>query len=143
MINNASAAPASRDFNAIFGNKKPAAVGSSDRAKAQFWVNIGYVSDTVDSEGKHRFVSLPLGIPLDTQERLATNSRNTEFAEFQASRNDLLDQLMAAAEPLAPGEDRIIAFGDSGLSLQIRRVNDELADVAPESNRFGKKLALV
>ena len=127
----------SLNFEHTFG--KPQATNSSkdDRPKAQFWLNIGYpVTVKTESGEEQRFVSLPTGIPLDTQEALATNSRNAEFAAFQAARNNLHDQFMAVAAKLQPGEEKIIGLGDSGLALQIRRVNTESAPVSTEQNPF-------
>ena len=127
----------SLNFEHTFG--KPQATNSSkdDRPKAQFWLNIGYpVTVKTESGEEQRFVSLPTGIPLDTQEALPTNSRNAEFAAFQAARNNLHDQFMAVAAKLQPGEDKIIGLGDSGLALQIRRVNEESAPVSTEQNPF-------
>lgn len=135
------------DFQKTFGAGS-SNVGSgqkqdADRPKAQFWLNVGYVSDREEEDGSRRFISLPTGIPLDTQEKLPVNSRNEDFAAFQAARNDLLDQFSAVAQKLAPGEERIIGLGDSGLAVQIRRVNEEREAIAPEHNTFVKKLALV
>ena len=127
----------SLNFEHTFG--KPQATNSSkdDRPKAQFWLNIGYpVTVKTESGEEQRFVSLPTGIPLDTQEALPTNSRNAEFAAFQAARNNLHDQFMAVAAKLQPGEDKIIGLGDSGLAIQIRRVNEESAPVSTEHNPF-------
>ena len=127
----------SLNFEHTFG--KPQATNSSkdDRPKAQFWLNIGYpVTVKTEAGEEQRFVSLPTGIPLDTQEALATNSRNAEFAAFQAARNNLHDQFMAVAAKLQPGEEKIIGLGDSGLALQIRRVNVESAPVSTEQNPF-------
>ena len=127
----------SLNFEHTFG--KPQANNSSkdDRPKAQFWLNIGYpVTVKTESGEEQRFVSLPTGIPLDTQEALATNSRNAEFAAFQAARNNLHDQFMAVAAKLQPGEEKIIGLGDSNLALQIRRVNEESAPVSTEHNPF-------
>ena len=127
----------SLNFEHTFG--KPQATNSSkdDRPKAQFWLNIGYpVTVKTESGEEQRFVSLPTGIPLDTQEALPTNSRNAEFAAFQAARNNLHDQFMAVAAKLQPGEEKIIGLGDSGLALQIRRVNEASAPVSTEHNPF-------
>ena len=127
----------SLNFEHTFG--KPQATNSSkdDRPKAQFWLNIGYPVTVKNGEGEEqRFVSLPTGIPLDTMEALATNSRNAEFAAFQAARNNLHDQFMAVASQLQPGEEKIIGLGDSGLALQIRRVNEEAAPIAAGNNPF-------
>ena len=119
----------------IFGkkNSKP----TEQREKASFWLNIGYSSGVTDENGEDRFVSLPLGIPLDTQEHLPTNSKNAEFAQFQSARNDLLDQLMEAAKSLAPGEARVVK-----LEVQLRRVNEEAAAIPPGQNIFARKLSI-
>lgn len=141
MSTNANASSASGiDFHRTFGAAKPTtSVGgkanSGDRPKAKFWLNIGYDSGVADeSTGGTKFVSLPAGIPLDGQERLATNSRNQEFAAFQSARNILMDRILARAEQLLPGEEVML-----NLSVQLRRVNDEVADIAPGNNPFTKE----
>ena len=144
MSTTANASSASGiDFHRTFGVAKPATpVGgkgnSGDRPKAKFWLNIGYDSGVADeSTGGTKFVSLPVGIPLDNNEKLPTNSRNAEFAAFQAARNDLMEQVMAVAGNLAPGEEKLL-----NLQIQLRRVNDEAAEIPVENNPFAKKLAL-
>jgi len=111
-----------------------------DRPKSQYWLNIGYNVDYPLDDGstEPRFVSLPTGIPLDGQEHLPTNSKNEAFAAFQSARNSLLDQLMAIAQTLQPGEDKIIK-----LEVQLRRVNGELETIKNEDNPFVKVLTLV
>lgn len=110
-----------------------------DKPKAQFWINVGYSVPVKTAEGAEetRFVSLATGIPVDTQERLATNSRNAEYAAFQHARNNLHDQIMEAAKKLAPGEERLL-----NLEIQLRRVNEETEPASGEDNLFVKKLAL-
>ena len=104
-----------------------AALPQEERAKAQFWLNVGYLSDVKDDDGTYRFVSLAQGIPLDSIESLPTNSRNQMFAHFRQAQNDLRDDLLTEARKLAPGEDVIFDAGPSGLTFQLRRVNDEQA----------------
>lgn len=127
------------DFQKTFGasSNNVASTGKTDRPKSQFWINIGYDSGVQDAEGNNRFVSLAVGIPLDGQEKLPTNSRNAEFAAFQAARNDLAEQIMAVAKTLQPGEERLL-----NLQVQLRRINEEHAEIAPENNQFARKLSL-
>lgn len=130
------------DFNNTFGAPKAAHAGkgtaASDRPKAQLWMNIGYHSGVIDPEtGEDRFVSLPVGIPLDTMEALPTNSRNKDYARFNAARNDLHEQIMAAAAKLEAGESTTL-----NLTIQLRRVNEEQPDVGTEDNQFARKLDL-
>ena len=129
------------DFNKTFGaGNKAGNVSNDDRPKAQLWLNIGYQTDIADEDGKLKFVSLPVGIPLDTQEPLPTNSKSDEFRAFQSARNDLMTQMINVGKSLGPGEEKIIALGDSGLSIQIRRVSEEAAAVPSDQNQFARKL---
>lgn len=127
------------EFNKTFGDKSNTGKGSkADLPKAQFWLNIGYPVELDTPEGtEHRFVSLPMGIPLDTQEPLPTNSRNVSYAQFSAARNDLHSQIMAVAAQLEPGEEK-----ELNLVIQLRRVNEEQADVSPDNNPMVRKLNL-
>lgn len=106
----------SRTFGS-FASTAPAAP-VSERVNAATWLNIGYTAK--DANGDDKFVSLPVGIPLDTQKGLDM-PRSPAFAQLQAARNDLLEQLQAQAEALAPGEDIIIG-AEGGLQIQLRRV---------------------
>lgn len=131
-----------KTFGANSGNVQGNGGNNADKPKAKLWMNIGYLSDVIDEEtGKRRFVPLPTGIPLDTQERVDVRSRNREFAAFQQARNDLLDQCIEIGMPLEPGED-IVYETESGLAIQIRKVNEEQEAVKSDENQFGKKLAL-
>jgi hypothetical protein len=142
----------SRTFGAQNNSGKAAADASTSRAdqpKAKIWLNVGYVvtgvpvSGATDGSVEDRFVSLPVGIPLDTMEKLPTNSRNESFAQFQAARNSLYDQLMAAASTLKPGDDIVIGV-DGGLSIQLRHVADARENiVSTDANPFGIKLELL
>lgn len=129
-------------FDATFGaSKKNTSTKTEDRPAANYWLNIGYPVEVQNEEGvtETRFVSLPVGIPLDNQKLLPTNSRNEGFAQFQSARNDLHAQLMALAEGLAAGEEKMI-----NLQIQLRRVNEENTASKPGSgNPFSKKLSLV
>ena len=129
--------------NRTFGARSNAAAApSDDRAKAQFWLNVGYVSNVKDEDGTYRFVSLAQGIPLDSIESLPTNSRNQNFAHFRQAQNELRDDLMEEARKLKPGEDVIFEGGPSGLAFQLRRVQSEQA--APQGeNPFRQKLQVV
>lgn len=129
------------EFNKTFGSKTAPAAKKDERPKSQFWLNIGYETDVVDDNGENRFVSLATGIPLDNMERLQTNSRNREFAAFQAARNDLYDQIMDVAKSLEAGESKIIATADNGLAIQIRRINEDSADIPANENKFSRRLS--
>ncbi len=141
------------DFNKTFGagSNLGGAVSNDrrDQPKAKIWLNIGYVAENVPVSGsttgevEDRFVSLPMGIPLDTMEKLPTNSRNLAYAQFQAARNDLHEQIMQAAQSLEPGEDAIIGTS-GGLCIQVRRVQEERGSPAvDDSNPFAKQLLFV
>lgn len=141
------------DFTATFGKNSgnvqgnvQGNAGKPDKPKAQLWLNFGYLSDVVDEEtGKRRFVAAPVGIPLDTMEKLDTRTSNREYGQFLAARNDVVDQLLAtpAIAELKPGEDIVQELVPGGFAIQIRRVNPEReAQTVGEGNPFARKLAL-
>lgn len=140
------------DFNrGTIGGTAPVAGASTgskrDLPKANGWLNFGYtvvIAGAAEGETEERFVSLPVGIPVDTMEPLAINSRNQQYAQFQSARNDLLAQLKAALATMQPGEEKIVALDpQTGLSVQLRRVNDPAAvPAADASNPFAIKLGL-
>lgn len=119
---------------------KPAA---TDKPKAVLWLNVGYhiEVEVTAADGttsmENRFVSLPLGIPVDTMQFLPENMQNPGFAAFQAARNQLLKLVIAAGANLGDGEERPIA-----LELQLRKVSAPQAPVAPDTNPFLKPLVL-
>ena len=125
-----------------FAAKAPAAATGTARPKAQIWMNLGYEIQVPNNEGgmETRFINLPMGLPLDTMEEVATTSSNEVFAAMQIAKNDLLKQLLAAAADLPAGGERIV-----NLQVQMRRVNDVAANVAlsdPDVNPFLRKIAL-
>lgn len=122
----------------VFGARSTATASTDERAKAQFWLNVGYVSNVKDEDGTYRFVSLAQGIPLDSIESLPVNSRNQSFAMFRQAQNELRDDLLTEAKQLKPGEDMIFEAGPSGLTFQLRRVQDEQAAPTGE-NPFRRK----
>lgn len=139
------------DLTKTFGRSAaPVANGSrtadvSERKKANFWLNFGYSVPVRYQDGSEetRFVSLPVGIPLDTME-ITTPSRGTdEYRSLIAAGNDLHQQIMDVAVTLQPGEERIIcADQNNGLSIQIRRVKADAPPIANAENLFARKLDL-
>ncbi len=117
-----------------------AATPKGEKVIAQIWLNIGYTVKSAVAGEEDKFVSLPLGIAVDTQAHLATNSKNESFARFQQARNGLLDQLVELGKGLKPGEAKILAMGQNGLSIQLRRISDVAPELPAEGNPFAVKL---
>jgi hypothetical protein len=121
---------------------KTAATPATARPKAQIWMNLGYEIQVPATDGtmETRFINLPMGLPLDTMEEVATTSSNEVFAAMQIAKNDLLKQLLNAAADLPAGGERIV-----NLQVQMRRVNDATANVSlsdPAVNPFLRKIEL-
>lgn len=96
-----------------------------DKPKSQLWINVGY-TQVVD--GVNVFVSIPMGIPLDSVKELVTNTRNTEFNLLNQARNQLLADILAASEDLEAGEDHTLE-----LEVQLRRIDKEPEPLAAGS----------
>lgn len=126
-----------------FGNIKANAKNNSTKAnkadlpKAQFWLNFGYIQG--EGTENETFVSLPMGIPLDTMDPVRVpNNPNTEFAQLQAARNNMLEQFIELASVLEPGAYHIIRT-EGDLAIQIRRVaTEQEAPATDESNPFAR-----
>jgi hypothetical protein len=126
------------DFTKTFGrNMGITQSNAQELPKAKVWINIGYLTE----DPEYPFVSLPVGIPLDTQEALSTNSRNEKFSQFTAARNGLLGQLKNWAETLKPGEDTIVEL-EGGLAIQFRRVQDAAPEPDPANSPFLRDFGL-
>ena len=88
-----------------------------DKPKSQLWVNVGY---TQVVNGVDVFVSIPMGIPLESVKELVTNTRNVEFNQLNQARNQLLADILAASEDLEAGESHVLE-----LEVQVRRIDKE------------------
>lgn len=111
---NRSAAPRTSEANEEF-------------EKSEFWLNVGdfEVLGAVDEndQPKATFVSLKRGIPLDGIKPFDASKAPTEnMAVLRQSQNWLLEDVMAAAQALAPGESRII-----NLKVELKRVKGNVA----------------
>ena len=103
-----------------FGKNAPKASTATiveEKVKSQLWVNVGY---TQVVNGIDVFVSVPMGIPLDSVKELVTNTRNVEFNQLNQARNQLLADILAASEDLEPGQDHTLE-----LEVQVRRIDKE------------------
>lgn len=103
-----------------FGKNAPKATPAitEDKPKSQLWVNVGY---SIEVNGEQVFVSIPIGIPVDSVKELPTNTRNAEFNLLNQARNQLLADITAASEDLEGGESHVLE-----LEVQLRRVDKEV-----------------
>lgn len=98
-----------------------------DLPQATIWLNVGYTLEGAGKDGEDLFISLPVGLPIDTMQSVSESSNNADYANMQQARNALLAQLIEASNSFEPGEERLLP----GLQLQMRRVkNKEVGDVA-------------
>lgn len=125
------------DFTKKGAAQQAATTAKADLPKSKHWLNIGYSVAGAGEDGSDMFVSLPYGIPLDAMEQVKTASKNADFHAFQCARNDLLAQLQEFAKGLKPGEEVIIE-----LAVQLRHVNEEVADLPASENKFARTLQL-
>lgn len=103
-----------------FGAKAPAAKTTTiveDKPKSQLWINVGY---SVEVNGEQVFVSVPMGIPVDSIKELPTNTRNSEYNLLNQARNQLLQDIVSASGDLESGESHVLE-----LEVQLRRIDKE------------------
>ena len=120
-----------------FGKNAPKASTATvveEKVKSQLWVNVGY---SIEVEGEQVFVSIPMGIPVDSIKELPTNTRNAEFNMLNQARNQLLADITSASEDLESGESHVLE-----LEVQLRRIDKEVDPLpAGSSNPFLRKPA--
>lgn len=112
----------------LFGNGN---AQQTEKAKSEYWLNIGYIAD----DGQH-FVSLPKsGSPLDNVTPEEVKDPTSEYGQLLLASNSLLAQIKAVAATLQPGEAKIL----TGLTVQIRRKKATVTAVQDNSmNKFLK-----
>ena len=100
-----------------------AATTAADRPETKVWMNVGVmVGDT--------FVSLPIGVGIDTMQAADERTNSAEYSQLVQARNALLKKLQSFSEDLKPGEEANV----DGLLVQIRRVNDKQAPDASKNS---------
>lgn len=112
-----------------FGAKAPKASTATvveEKVKSQLWVNVGY---SIEVNGEQVFVSIPMGIPVDSVKELPTNTRNTDFNLLNQARNQLLADIASASEDLESGESHVLE-----LEVQLRRIDKEVDPLPAGSN---------
>ena len=91
--------------------------------ESKLWLNFGYTTND-------KFISLPLGLAIDTMEPQVARGQNLEFNKQVAAQNALLKALQDAGFKLEPGETHTVV-----LECQLRRVNEKM-EIDPEDNEF-------
>lgn len=106
---------------------------------AELYGNIGYTSVNEET-GEETFVSLPIGLALDTMRPKAYGTTEA-YNQLMQSKNMLLQDLLALAKDLKPGESDIVV----GLQIQIHRVKTKVEPNADtnslRNNPTGLRLA--
>lgn len=135
----------SQALRSPFGAKpaQTSAPAAEDKPKTQLWINIGYDSGVPDpnNPGKTLFIAMPGGIPLESIKHKPIKGKG-DYADMLAAGNAILDQVMAAATDLQPGEAKIIGGAEGGLLIELRRIQPEAQASAPEANKFMRAMSL-
>ena len=88
-----------------------------EKPEAFVWLNVGA---TLVIEGKPTFISLPLGIPLDTMKQ----TKGTGV--YAQAKNTLLASILEMSGSIGPGDSKTV----NGLEVQIYRRSDKV-EAAP------------
>ena len=104
-------------IDAFISNSKKNITANDERVSAKVWLNIGFVSEFKDEDGKNVFISLPKGIPLDTMADIKVGNKDSDYNNILQTKNDLKAMLLKAAESMQPGERQVI-----NLQVEIYKV---------------------
>ena len=88
---------------------------------AQTYANIGLWMDVNQDDGtvEQEFISMPLGIALDTQQPMTSKSKSASWNHKVEIKNWILNTLQKDADKLSPGETEMV----TGLCIQLLRRN--------------------
>ena len=104
-------------IDAFISNSRKTVTTDNERVNAKVWLNIGFVSEFKDEDGKNIFISLPKGIALDTMPDCKVGNKDSDYNSILQTKNDLKAMLLKAAESMASGERQII-----NLQVEIYKV---------------------
>jgi len=128
---------------AVFGSKETQRSNRSsdrdERPQAQVWVNIGKTLPVEQPDGtmKPTFISLPVGIPLDTTEPMPVRGNSKAWANQVAVKNAILKFLQEVGTGLEAGEGELI----EGLEIQVYRRNTAQSEPSADENPLMAALA--
>lgn len=102
------------------------------KPSSQIWLNIGFNVQGVDADGKptSTFVSLPVGLPLDSMEPMSAKGKNPDWLALVAGKNALLAHVKGATTALEPGAGIVL----EGLTVQAYRRNEESVPTGSNEN---------
>jgi hypothetical protein len=127
-VNKSNIVPATTAATTATGDKRP---------QPKVWMNVGYFSDDVDPEtGEKMFVSVPLGIGVDTMDPAKKRGRNEQYNQLVDAKNELLEMIQKFAGTLDPGQDEMLL----DLQVQVRRVHnvEEASGANPHSSALSR-----
>jgi len=95
---------------------------TQDRTPATLWLNIGADFELVrDGQTVTEFISMPVGIPLDTTEHMVAKGKSPEWHQMVACKNAILDAVLGEANSCKAGEGKFL----SGLKMQVYKKADQ------------------
>lgn len=100
---------------AFTDNQTQHSTSKDEKKEAEIYLNPG-LEMTNPVTGEKQFVSLPWGVPVDTQSFKVKNTSDDGYNAMQMLKSNLLEGLQARAAQLAPEEEIIIP-----LQLVMRR----------------------
>lgn len=110
--------PAGAQRRRSYANNNGNGYGRADEPETEFWVNIGLPANgIVEGEDAPRFISLPMGLPLDTMKPAKVTGNDETYRQLQTMKNRLWEEVMNAAARLQPGQEM-----DLPLQARIRRI---------------------
>lgn len=108
-------------IDAFISNSRKNITTNDERASAKVWLNIGFISEYKDEDGKNIFISLPKGIALDTMPDVKVGNKDSDYNSILSTKNELKQMLLKAAESMAPGERQVI-----NLSVELYKVAEPI-----------------
>ena len=103
-----------------------------EKQQAMLYLNVGVTIPLPNAEGEvvDTFVSLPLGLPLDTMPKKVARGNNANWNQMVDLKNSLLEALTKLGESMEKGTGKVLP----ALSCQLYHRKDEATVQQPSGN---------
>lgn len=103
---------------------------NANREQTMQWLNVGI---TCHVNGEDKFVSLPLGIPLDSMEPKRYSGSNESYAEFVSAQNELIEAIKSLFQEIPQGTSK--RLNSRQFTLELRHAEE--ASTTPVEKKLG------
>ena len=122
---NARPAAAGSLLASLLGGDANVSVGTAadEKPKSRLWANVGVLTKALDDKGEPIFISLPVGLPIDTMKPIKPRGNNAKWLQLVGAKNSLLEEVQKLGAELPDG-----GHIDIPLTIRLQHVSEQNGD---------------